>query len=549
MKVFFVVCMVCGAALQSFALDREAFTFTSYELNVRVEPEQRRLGVRGKIRLRNDSVDPQDSFVLQISSSLDWRSIRVGGKAAHFVTEEYNSDIDHTGALSEAIVNLAKDVPPKGTLELEVGYEGVIPLDTSRLTRVGVPEDKAKHADWDQIGKAFTAVRGIGYVVWYPVAMEDASLSEGNSVEETIGRWKAKEASTAMVVSLESTMGAVMFSGTEEHKSSSKAGQFSMVNPGLDVPTFVIGDYQKFAAKDGGADVYYLAGQQDAAAAYGEIAAEVKPLVPDNHEAVALKIVALPDPDAQPFVTEGMLLTPLNTPMTNEIELSIVYAKARQTVPSPRAWIEDGLAHFAQAEFIEKQKGRQSALDYLTSHAARLADAKGPHVALSDSPDDLYLQVKAMYVWWMLRDMLGSLPVGAFEKYRASEDNDAAYMPQLIKKESGRDLQWFFEDWVYHDRGLPDFRVASVFSTAIQGGGFLVTVTIENLGNAGAEVPVILQAESNEEMRKRIEVRAKAKASIRFETHSAPKKVTVNDGSVPESDVTNNTYKVEQTQK
>ena len=34
-----------------FSLDREAFTFTSYDLNVRVEPEQQRLGVRGKITL------------------------------------------------------------------------------------------------------------------------------------------------------------------------------------------------------------------------------------------------------------------------------------------------------------------------------------------------------------------------------------------------------------------------------------------------------------------------------------------------------------------
>jgi hypothetical protein len=45
-------------------------------LNVRVEPEQQRLGVRGKITLRNDSATPQKIAVLQISSSLDWRSIR-----------------------------------------------------------------------------------------------------------------------------------------------------------------------------------------------------------------------------------------------------------------------------------------------------------------------------------------------------------------------------------------------------------------------------------------------------------------------------------------
>ena len=44
--------------------------------------------------------------MLQISSSLDWRSIRAGGKQLQFVSQPYTSDIDHTGALSEAIVTL-----------------------------------------------------------------------------------------------------------------------------------------------------------------------------------------------------------------------------------------------------------------------------------------------------------------------------------------------------------------------------------------------------------------------------------------------------------
>src|SRR6202022_1773513 len=109
------------------------------------------------------------------------------------VSQVYASDIDHTGALSEAIVTLPRDVPPKGSLELEIGYEGVVPLDVTRLTRIGVPEQVARHSDWDQIGKSSTAVRGIGYVAWYPVATESASLSEGNTVFETVDRWKARE--------------------------------------------------------------------------------------------------------------------------------------------------------------------------------------------------------------------------------------------------------------------------------------------------------------------------------------------------------------------
>jgi len=556
MKILSVLGLLCSFSVHGFALDREAFTFTNYDLNVRVEPEQQRLAVRGKITLRNDSTKPQGNLALQISSSLDWRSIRVNGKAAHFVTQEYNSDIDHTGALSEAIVNPPQVILPKGTIEVEIGYEGIIPLDTSRLTRVGVPEDKAKHTDWDEIGKSFTAVRGMGYVVWYPVSAEDASLSEGDSVAETIERWNGREANVPMTVSVQSTSGTAMFSGTAEHAASTKSAEFRM-DLGLNVPTLVIANYQSSEAKsDKHIKTFYPANEQDRADAYAEVAETIDPIFPGKNESRDLNVIALPDPDAQPYVTEGMLLTPLNSPMTNEAELSLVYAKARQLMPSPRAWIQEGLAHFAQAEFIEKQKGRPAALEYLQAHAAALiaaekdaarmsVDQQSSH-SLVNAPDDLYLQTKAMHVWWMLRDTLGTLPVEALRDYHAAEDKEPSYLPTLIGKQANRDLQWFFDDWVYHDRGLPDFRVASVFATPIETGGFLITVNVENLGNAGAEVPLTLEFEGGE-LRKRLEVRAKSTASIRFETPGTPQQVTVNDGSVPETDVSNNSYKIDVT--
>src|SRR5229473_7305127 len=137
MKSLRVLLVLCGVLVQAHAIDREAFTFTNYKLDVRVEPEQQRLAVRGKITLRNNSATPQQNLSLQISSSLNWRSIHLGGKAVQFVSQPYTSDIDHTGALSEAIVSLPAAVPPQGTVELEIGYEGIIPLDTTRLTRIG----------------------------------------------------------------------------------------------------------------------------------------------------------------------------------------------------------------------------------------------------------------------------------------------------------------------------------------------------------------------------------------------------------------------------
>ncbi len=56
-------------SLPAFAIDREAFTFTKYDLDARIERDQQRLGVRGRLTLRNDSNAPQKIAVLQISST------------------------------------------------------------------------------------------------------------------------------------------------------------------------------------------------------------------------------------------------------------------------------------------------------------------------------------------------------------------------------------------------------------------------------------------------------------------------------------------------
>ena len=110
--------------------------------------------------------------------------------------------IDHTGGLSEAIVTLPSEIKAKDFVEVEISYEGVIPLDTMRLTRVGVPDAIAKHTSWDQITPRFTAVRGAGYVAWYPITTESADFSDGNSLFEVADRWKSRETQAEMKINL-----------------------------------------------------------------------------------------------------------------------------------------------------------------------------------------------------------------------------------------------------------------------------------------------------------------------------------------------------------
>src|SRR4029079_19730767 len=77
MRILGFLCILCVLLVRAHALDREAFTFTSYDLDVHIESDHQRLAVRGRITLRNDSTSSQRNLTLQISSSLDWRSIQL----------------------------------------------------------------------------------------------------------------------------------------------------------------------------------------------------------------------------------------------------------------------------------------------------------------------------------------------------------------------------------------------------------------------------------------------------------------------------------------
>ena len=70
----------------------------------------------------------------------------------------------------------------------------------------------------------------------------------------------------------------------------------------------------------------------------------------------------------------------------------------------------------------------------------------------------------------------------------------------------------------------------------------MITVTLENLGTAGAEVPFTIRCQGGDVLN-RLEVRAKSTATTRVELPGPPMEIVVNDGSVPESDLTNNTFK------
>jgi aminopeptidase N len=265
--------------------------------------------------------------------------------------------------------------------------------------------------------------------------------------------------------------------------------------------------------------------------------------------------VELADPEAAPFESGSTLLTPLSSTDSTAYELSAVHQLTHVAFFSPRPWIYEGLAHFAQALEREQQNGPEAALDFMGRHRTAIADAEkaiaaehsistAANESLINTYTEEFYRSKAMYVWWMLRDMIGGAALQkALAAYHSDEDKESSYLQRLIEAQTHRDLEWFFDDWVYRDRGLPDCRVESAYPRATVNGGYLVTVTVENLGDAGAEVPVTLRMQEGA-VTKRLEVHAKSKATVRIEAASLPQEVVVNDGSVPESDMSNNVFKV-----
>ena len=251
--------------MPSFGVDREAFTITRYQLEVQVDRSAHVMAVTGKLTLRNDSNKPQRLITLQVSSSLRWNGIAADGQPLQWLGDNYTSDIDHTGSLSEAIVTLPKEAAPATTVTLDVQYGGTITQDATRLTRTGVPAEVAARNDWDQISDAFTTVRGLGYVAWYPVAIEAVSLSDGNAVFDAIARWKHRQEHSqfdARVIvtepaSLPSMCVASNASGSscgearDSRDAAGKSKEFtnSLHLDGLEeaVPTFAIANYVELA--------------------------------------------------------------------------------------------------------------------------------------------------------------------------------------------------------------------------------------------------------------------------------------------------------------
>ena len=557
-----LVCLIIGADAQQKTapdvLDRNAFTFLNWNLNVRIEPSSESLFVRGKIMLRNDSDKPQQHASLQISSSLKWASIRLSGAVLPFATAEVRSDLDHTSKVQEAVLNLPTSVAPGASVELEVGYSGAVSLDTTRLAQIGVPLEVRTATDYDRITPTFTCLRGVGHVLWFPAALDPALLSDGNKVFEETSAWAVRHSSSTMTISLdasEETPGEwagnaqvvrIEFTG----RNSSREMLWNHL--GLVGPVLIGGQYRTISATksiEPGFNVYFFPQHADEAQDYARVIRETPSMIVGRFK-IPARLVELPEAQDSTFEADTMLLTPLKPIDRESLEVTLSYLLAHQNLWSPRAWIYAGAAHFAQALMRERQEGRSAAITFMEQRLTPLtlvdsgAADRVKSNSLVNTTSEVFYRTKAMYVWWMLREIVGQRALlDALQQYDPDWDKEPSYMQKLLEKNSHKDLEWFFDDWIYQDRGLPEFTISNGYARPSLQGIYLVSATVENQGGAAAEVPIVVHTQ-NGDIPSRIRVPAHGKNALRVEVSSRPIDITVNDGSVPEVDRTDNTTSV-----
>ncbi len=555
-------------SVQPNAEERDSLTFLDYDLDVRLTPKQQALAVRAQITVRNDGEKPLKRVALQLSSDLRWDQIRAGAANLTYVEHLVDDDADHTGAVNEALVTLPRELAPKEKLKLEVFYSGKVPLTAARLERIGAPAPTAEKSDWDQISPEFTGTRGFGNVVWYPMSAPPRLLGDGATLFAEIGRQKLRQeqASISITVTAEfpADPGAPNLAVLNGHvvpvtqtavPENSYPGVVTATLPrttlGFATPSLFLLSRQKVddaeTVDTTGSQVFVSPDDLVSAQSFWTAVNKVAPLIQQWLGAkpqTPLTVVGLNDPGDTPAEEKAVFFTGIKASSDPKaVQDTMAHSLAHAYFSSPRVWLDEGVPQFLGSLWIEQTEGRQAALDALGAArgALALAEPGTPGEAggqsLIHASDTVYYRVKAAYVLWMLRDLTSDAALSAaLRAYVPAEDTTPEYFERLLEKASGptpKDLKWFFDSWVYNDRGLPDVSITGAFPGKATEGQWLVALDIANDGYAEAEVPVTLRAKGTT-VTERLRLPARSKVSRRMLIQGTPTEVQVNDGTVPE---------------
>jgi hypothetical protein len=593
--------------------ERDALTFTAYDLDVHLTPGSAGIAVRTGLTVRNDGAVALKRLALDISSSLRWDAISSVGAGASgvvalkFAVHTLDTDADHTGQMNEAVVTLAQPLAPGALVTLTALYSGAIPQSAQRLVRIGAPADKALAEDWDVVAASKpdapgegTALRGFGNVMWYPVAASPMFLGDGAKLFHAVGRAKLRESAATVRLRL-----AVEYAGEPPDAAffCGRREQMIAISDNADVPVaegrgiatavfeerplgfrtlslFVTGHAANEAgtAADPGM-IEAVTGNDEALAGYSAAAEMVAPMLAEWFGARPLGSLTILDHAGQPFEDDALLVRPMEKADAGTLAPSLAHSLTHAWIRSSRPWIDEGLAEFAGLLWTERTQGRAAALAEMqeADRALALAEPEAPASApdgtsssvsgsdagtaqgtvseagesLAAATGEVFYRTKAAAVWWMLRGLVGDGALQqALQAYRLDGklDRDPEGFEGELEKVAHVDLRWFFDDWVYRDRGLPDLSIVSVTPSQLtsRGGlpaGWLVAVEVHNDGYAEVEVPVTVRSATAKET-ERLRIPARSSVSTRIVFAGTPEEVEVNDGGVPETEASEHTRRL-----
>lgn len=567
--------------------ERDSLTFSAYDLDVHIRPASSHLAVHARFSVRNTGAAPLERLALQLSSTLRWENLALatpsGIQPLKFVQQTINTDADHTGQATEAIVTLPHPLAPGETLDLTAIYSGPIEFSARRLDVIDAPPSQAAHADWDAITPDTTALRGFGNVLWYPTASAPLFLGDGAKLFQAAGRAKLQQ-SPAMIhlrLTVEYVGDApkdAFFNGrrepllpiTESPDSPVADGagiataDFAAQPMGFRIPSLFLTD--RVATPASNNLITTITGHAEAIPAYAGAADTIQPLLADWLGAAPLTSLTILDHEGQPFEDEAFLVTDMGRSDASTITQPLVHSLTHAWFRSSHAWLDEGVPQFMSLLWIERTQGRDAAIQQLQQQRIPLSLVEPAGSQASTSPaidaqtsssnpqpaaegqsliqasDELYYRNKSAAVLWMLRSIVGDEALKhALQLYRrsGSSDTDPHHFQSILEQTSKKDLRWFFHDWVYNDRGLADLSIANVTPRELPAQGnkaasWLIAVEVRNEGDATADVPVTVRS-GTLTTTERVRVAGHSSASTRIVFEGAPDEILLNDGTVPET--------------
>jgi hypothetical protein len=497
---------------------RRSLAITSTDLDLHLNSHTGDAEVRAQLVVRNTGSQPLSVLPLRVSGALQWQSARImvaGHGSTPIPVKQHNlaDDLDHTGVAAEIALSLPSPLMAGESVSLDLYYVGSLSEADERLLALGAPPDRALRTDWDTVSDAFTGLRGLGNVLWYPVTTPPASLHSASAVPDAVEHVRAADASSRFHLRL-----AVEYAGFRPDSAFFCGQRFVFPAPaatadasdggvavaewdrpvlGPRTPSLFIAQAAPRQEADGLLRV--VTDNAETATALGAAVSRLRPMMSEWLGAAPLAsvdIIDLPIPGATGFSDGTLFVAPLGTVSVSALAPALVQPLSAAWMPPDvsAAWLREGIPTFLQAVWSERSQGRAVALHGLAANAAALGsqaaavvppissssskDAAEPQAvpALATCDDPACTRARSAYVFEMLRSMLGDSPlqqaISGWRQRRTAAGTssqpgtpaaETADMKQMLQQVAGkRDLGWFFQSWIDAGHTLPDLTIVTV---------------------------------------------------------------------------------------